>query len=260
MKLKLFQVDAFATRVFEGNPAAVCPLDAWLDDGVLQKIAQENNLSETAFLVKAGEGFALRWFTPVGEVDLCGHATLAAAHVLFEKLGYNKPAIIFHTRSGDLQVNKTVTGLRMDFPLVNSSKVKPPTPLLAGLNGMMPKQVLAGTDYLVVLENEEQVRNLNPDFYQWQQLDLRGVIVTSIGTKADFVSRCFYPKLGVNEDPVTGSAHCQLTPYWSEVLSASQFSAQQISNRGGTLKCELKDGRVLISGGCVEYLVGEINI
>ncbi len=260
MKLKLFQVDAFATRVFEGNPAAVCPLDAWLDDEILQKIAQENNLSETAFLVKAGEGFSLRWFTPVGEVDLCGHATLAAAHVLFEQLGYNKPEIIFHTHSGDLQVNKTTTGLRMDFPVVNSSKVKPPTPLLAGLNGMPPKQVLAGTDYLVVLESEEQVRNLAPDFYQWLQLDLRGVIVTSMGTKADFVSRCFYPKLGVNEDPVTGSAHCQLAPFWRDVLSLSQFRAQQVSQRGGTLECELKEDRVLISGGCVDYLVGEINI
>ena len=260
MKLKLFQVDAFATRVFEGNPAAVCPLDAWLEDELLQKIAEENNLSETAFFVEAKTGFELRWFTPVGEVDLCGHATLAAAHVLFEKSDFSQSEIIFHSRSGELRVKKTAAGLSMDFPVVNSFKVKPPSLLLSGLNGVLPKQVLAGADYLVMLDSEEQVINLNPDFCQWLQLDLRGVIVTSIGTQADFVSRCFYPKLGVNEDPVTGSAHCQLTPYWSEELKRNQFRAQQLSRRGGNVNCQLKEGRVIISGGCVDYLVGEINI
>ncbi len=260
MKLKLYQVDAFSARVFEGNPAAVCPLDQWLDDVLLQQIAQENNLSETAFLVKAAEDFELRWFTPVGEVDLCGHATLAAAHVLFEHLGINKPEIVFHSNSGELRVKKTATGLHMDFPLVNSSKIKPPSQLLSGLNGVVPKQVLAGADYLVVLESEEQVTKLNPDFHQWLQLDLRGVIVTSIGTQADFVSRCFYPKLGVNEDPVTGSAHCQLTPFWSKELKRDQFRAQQVSRRSGTLHCQLKGDRVLITGTCIDYLVGEISV
>ena len=260
MKLKLFQVDAFATRIFEGNPAAVCPLDAWLEDELLQKIAEENNLSETAFFVEAKTGFELRWFTPVGEVDLCGHATLAAAHVLFERLGFSQSEIVFHSHSGELRVKKTATGLSMDFPMVNSSKIKPPSLLLSGLNGVVPKQVLTGADYLVVLDSEKQVINLNPDFYQWLQLDLRGVIVTSIGTQADFVSRCFYPKLGVNEDPVTGSAHCQLTPYWSEELKRDQFRAQQVSRRGGTVNCQLKEHRVILSGHCVDYLVGEINI
>ncbi len=263
MKLKLFQVDAFAQQVFSGNPAAVCPMDEWPSDQLLQQIAQENNLSETAFFVPFKNGFKLRWFTPLEEVDLCGHATLATAHVLFNHLGHlltNNRNITFYSNSGELQVYQTPQGMCMDFPAVSSKAVEASSDLLHGLKGITPKQILAGSDYLVVLENEQQLMEIQPDFFHWLNLDLRGVILTAKGIDFDFVSRCFFPKLGVNEDPVTGSAHCQLVPFWSEQLNKKLFNALQASTRGGQLTCELKGERILITGHCVDYLIGEIHV
>ncbi len=263
MRLKIFQVDAFAQKAFDGNPAAVCPLDEWPTDQLMQKIAQENNLSETAFFVPFKNGFRLRWFTPLEEVDLCGHATLATAHVLFNHLRHllkNNDDITFYSNSGELQVRQTAQGICMDFPAVPNKVVVAPTDLLLGLKGITPTQVLAGSDYLVVLENEQQLKEIQPDFSHWLNLDLRGVILTAQGTDYDFVSRCFFPKLGVNEDPVTGSAHCQLVPFWSDQLNKTEFHALQASNRTGKIKCELKSNRVLLTGRCVDYLVGEIHV
>lgn len=259
MKVKMFQVDAFAERVFEGNPAAVVPLDSWIDDSLLQAIAEENNLSETAFFVPTGESYALRWFTPEAEVDLCGHATLASAHVLYEHLSYSRPEILFHTRSGRLTVSKNDQGLCMDFPSTPPTAAMAPEALSAGL-GKPPIQVLAAFDYLAVYDTEEEVRMLSPDFMRLQELDLRGVIATAPGTEADFVSRCFFPKYRINEDPVTGSSHCILTPYWSERLGRSRLNARQVSKRGGSIYCELKRERVLLSGTAKDYMVAEISI
>lgn len=259
MKIKLFQVDAFASKVFEGNPAAVCPLDEWLPDELLQKIAQENNLSETAFFVALAQGINLRWFTPKAEVDLCGHATLAAAHVLFQHLAYSGTEIKFQTKSGELAVVKIDTDYAMDFPASKLTPIKPPADLLQGL-GVTPAAVFSAFDYVVVLDNEDAVRNLKPQFANWLDLDLRGVVVTAIADdkNTDFVSRCFFPKLDVNEDPVTGSAHCELAPYWSEQLNKPQLIARQLSNRGGLVECELINDRVKLTGQAVDYMQGEI--
>jgi len=257
MKLKQYQVDAFASRVFEGNPAAVCPLESWLDDGLLQAIAEENNLSETAFFVRSQKGFQLRWFTPVKEVDLCGHATLAAAHVIFEQPGYAKQRIIFETRSGDLFVDKKGKWLEMDFPS------SPPMPcerseILAEGLGHRPVEVLAAADYVAVFDSEASIRAITPNQALLSQLDLRGVIVTAPGSDVDFVSRFFAPKFGIPEDPVTGSAHCTLAPYWAGKLGKNTLSARQISKRGGEIVCEVKADRVLLSGCAVVFMEAEI--
>lgn len=259
MKLRLFQVDAFAERVFEGNPAAVCPLEAWLDDWLLQAIAEENNLSETAFFVRAASGFELRWFTPDGEVDLCGHATLASAHVLFNHLGHADRDVHFHTRSGKLTVTRGGRGLRMDFPATAPTIAEAPAALLEGL-GKAPAEVLIAADYIAVYDSEEDVKALRPDFAQFRLLDLRGVIATAPGMEFDFVSRFFAPKHRINEDPVTGSAHCELAPYWSKRLGRQQLTARQISKRGGTLDCELDGDRVILSGSAVDYMTAEIEV
>ena len=263
MKISIYQIDAFASRVFEGNPAAVCPLGHWPDDELLQNIAEANNLSETAFMVpveKNGEkDIQLRWFTPQGEVDLCGHATLASAHVLYRHLGFNEPEIRFQSRSGELIVTKSDDGYCLDFPAERSREIAPPTALLAGL-GITPKAVLAGRDYLVILDNEQEVKNLAPDYAAWLNLDLRGVIVTAPGTANDFVSRCFYPKYRVNEDPVTGSAHCQLAPYWQAQLGLDALTAKQLSRRSGYIHCRLRGDRVLLTGKAVDYMSGEITL
>ncbi len=258
MKLKQYQVDAFATRAFEGNPAAVCPLEAWLDDDLLQAIAEENNLSETAFFVPSEKGFGLRWFTPVKEVDLCGHATLASAHVIFEALGYAQPAITFETRSGDLFVKRKGQQLEMDFP------ARPPVPcalpdlLVEGL-GQRPLEVLAADDYLAVFDSEATVRAIAPDQALLGQLDLRCVVITAPGTQADFVSRVFGPKFGIPEDPVTGSAHCALAPYWARRLGKNVLTARQVSRRGGSIGCELKGDRVMLSGSAVTVMETSIT-
>lgn len=257
MKIKQYQVDAFATRAFEGNPAAVCPLDSWLDDALLQAIAGENNLSETAFFVPSEKGYRLRWFTPVKEVDLCGHATLATAHILFEKLGYAQPVIRFETRSGDLFVKKKGALLEMDFPAC------PPTPctlpdLLADGLGRRPLEVWAADDYLAVFDSEATVRAITPNQALLGQLGLRCVVITAPGTEVDFVSRVFGPKFGIPEDPVTGSAHCALAPYWGKRLDKDVLSARQVSRRGGNVGCELKSDRVLLSGAAVTVMESDI--
>lgn len=258
MKIVQYQVDAFADRVFEGNPAAVCPLRAWLDDSVLQAIAAENNLSETAFFVPSGSGFQLRWFTPVAEVDLCGHATLASAHVLFEHFAFLERTIEFATRSGRLTVERSNGLLVMDFPARPPEPCHAPEALIAGL-GRHPIEVLAGDDYIAVFDSEDDVLALSPDPAKLNQLDRRGVVATAPGTSVDFVSRFFAPKLGIPEDPVTGSAHCELAPYWAVRLGRADMRARQVSRRGGSVACGLRGDRVLLSGNAVTFMVAEIE-
>jgi PhzF family phenazine biosynthesis protein len=257
VKIRQYQVDAFARRAFEGNPAAVCPLQAWLDDALLQAIAEENNLSETAFFVPTEQGYALRWFTPVSEVDLCGHATLAAAHVLFDALGHPGPRIRFATRSGELVVERQGGRLAMDFPARPPARCTAPD-LLARALGERPIEVLAADDYLAIFDSEEAVRAITPDLALLGRLDRRGVIVTAPGAAVDFVSRFFAPKLGVTEDPVTGSAHCELAPYWAGRLGKTTLTARQVSRRGGSLSCEVKGDRVLLAGHAVTVMEAEI--
>ncbi len=255
-----YQVDAFTDRLFGGNPAAVCLLDRWPEDSLLQAIAAENNLSETAFVVPEGEIFALRWFTPVAEVDLCGHATLASAHVLFRERKHADTELTFQTRSGQLFVRRRESGYAMNFPLTPSYPVDvPPEALLKGL-GFSPEAVYEGTDYLAIYPSEAHIRRLQPDFSLLRQLDRRGVIVTAPGEEVDFVSRFFAPKLGVPEDPVTGSAHTQLAPYWASHLGKRKLRAWQLSRRGGALVCEVTDYRVILIGQAVTYLRGEIEV
>ena len=258
MKIKQYQVDAFADRAFEGNPAAVCPLDNWLEDNLLQSIAEENNLSETAFFVQDGEDFQLRWFTPVKEVDLCGHATLASAHVLYEKLGYSGSVVNFHTRSGLLSVKNHGEELHMDFPACLPIPSDVPDHLVNGL-GVRPSEVLKADDYLAVFDSEETIRSITPNISELEQLDLRGIIVTAKGDDFDFVSRFFAPKYGIPEDPVTGSAHCVLAPYWAEKLGKTELTAKQLSKRGGALRCKVIDNRVQLLGRAVIFMEGEIT-
>lgn len=258
MRIKQFQVDAFATQPFEGNPAAVCPLDRWPSDHLLQAIAEENNLSETAFFIRSGDSFDLRWFTPVAEVDFCGHATLASAHVLFEVLGHKDKTVLFNTRSGVMTVQRDGDLYAMNFPAQPPVACAPPQSLVDGLC-LDPLEVLAADDYLAVVESEEQLRSIAPDFSKLRELDLRGVIVTAPGEKYDFVSRFFGPKYGIDEDPVTGSAHCELTPYWSTRLGKSVLQARQLSRRGGDVTCQMAGDRVILKGGAVTFMTGEIT-
>jgi PhzF family phenazine biosynthesis protein len=261
MKQKIYQVDAFAEELFSGNPAAVCPLEDWPEDELLQKIAMENNLAETAYFVKSGDHFELRWFTPTTEVDLCGHATLASAYVLFHQLGYNEKTIRFQSRrSGSLTVSKEADLLTLDFPADNITEVSITEALTKGLN-LPPQQIFKGkSDYMFVYEKEEDIIQLIPDFAAIQTINARGIIVTSRGNTVDFVSRFFAPQCGVNEDPVTGSAHTTLTPFWSSVLNKKVLTAKQLSARGGFLQCEDLGERVAISGRCKLYLEGSIFV
>lgn len=260
MQIPLYQIDAFTSRIFAGNPAAVCLLDFWLDDHTLQSIAMENNLSETAFLVKQADHYELRWFTPVTEVDLCGHATLAAAHVVFQFLEPANRAVTFKSRSGLLVVQREENDLlAMDFPSRKAWPTPPAENLLQGL-GPRPDEILLARDYLVVYPSEMMVRALKPDMARLTQLDALGVIVTAPGEQVDFVSRFFAPKVGVPEDPVTGSAHCTLIPYWSERLGRKKLHALQVSTRGGELICEDLGARVKIAGRAALYLKGEIFV
>lgn len=258
MKLPLFQVDAFSSRVFGGNPAGVCPLDSWLDYDVMQAIAAENNLAETAFFVAGPDRYHLRWFTPTSEVDLCGHATLASAWVLFEKLGVKAPEVSFDTRSGMLTVKRDGAKLSMDFPSRPGDPCDVPPALLAGL-GIKGAEVLRARDYLVVLESEAAVRAVKPDFAKLMEVDTFGVIVTAPGDGTDFVSRFFAPRMGVPEDPVTGSSHCTLIPYWAKRLGKRHMKAHQVSARGGEIFCGHHDARVSIAGHAVLYLEGSIH-
>lgn len=259
MKLSLFQADAFTSTMFSGNPAAVCPLDEWISDSLMQQIAAENNLSETAFFVERENHFELRWFTPATEVDLCGHATLATAHIMFEELGYKQKALSFETKSGTLMVEREGDKLKMDFPTDDMPAVVPPEVLFQGL-GVRSDLVFATDDYMVVLESEEAVAELNPNFRLLSEVNARGIIVTAPGDKVDFVSRFFAPQCGIDEDPVTGSAHTKLTPYWAQRLGKTELTARQISKRGGDLLCRYKGDRTEILGEAVTYLKGEITI
>ncbi len=262
MKLPIYQVDAFADRVFAGNPAAVCPLDEWLSDETLQAIAAENNLSETAYFVRREDGVELRWFTPKVEVELCGHATLASAFVLYRRLGHDGPEVRFHTRRAGTLVVRPAPGdvFVLDLPARPPAPLDPPRALVAAL-GAEPSAVLAARDYLAVYDDPRTVRQLRPDLAAVAALDRFAVIVTAPGDDgADFVSRFFAPAKGVPEDPVTGSAHCTLTPYWSARLGKPKLRARQVSARGGELECELDGDRVRLAGRAVLYLEGEISI
>lgn len=262
MKIPIYQADAFTNKLFGGNPAAVCPLEDWLSDELLQQIATENNLSETAFLVKDKDQFHIRWFTPGTEVDLCGHATLAAAHILFTLLGHPGDTVDFHSKSGLLKVSRLDAGkLMLDFPATIPEETKEvPTGLFEGL-GLAPVPVFKTSfDYMVVVPSEKIVMGLTPDFKTLAQVPSRGVIVTAKGESADFVSRCFYPQSGIDEDPVTGSAHTIMVPYWAKQLNKKSMRAIQLSKRRGYLDCELSGGRVLMSGNAVTYMRGEIEV
>lgn len=261
MEIQLYQVDAFTSKLFGGNPAAVCPLEKWLDDDIMQNIAMENNLSETAFFVKNDRGFQIRWFTPNKEVDLCGHATLATAHVIFNHLGVDEDQINFDSKSGILKVNKRGGSLVLDFPADEIKEVETPPILIDVIGGELPKTAHRGvSDYMLVIESEAQLKALWPDFKLLKEVEARGLIITAPGDEVDFVSRCFYPAYGIDEDPVTGSAHTTLTPYWSKRLGKSVMNAKQISERGGELKCRLINERVELEGNAVTYLKGSITI
>ncbi len=261
MKIKFFHVDAFTDTLFRGNPAGVCILESWLHDEVMQQIAMENNLSETAFVVQKNQVFQIRWFTPVAEIELCGHATLATAHILFTEYRCNKDEIVFQSKfSGRLTVRKEGTHLTLNFPIDPIKKVILPKDVLSGI-GKKPIEVYKGkTDFLLVYQNEKEVQSISPDFSHLVRLRARGIIVTAKGDSCDFVSRVFAPTVGINEDPVTGSAHTTLTPYWATRLHKNELTAKQLSVRQGVLKCRLNNNRVYISGQAITYLVGEIVI
>lgn len=275
MKLTLYQVDAFAEKVFHGNPAAVIPLEEWLEDGLMQQIAMENNLAETVYFVPAANKkdrheFDIRWFTPEAEINLCGHATLASAFVLYEFLGYSSPGITFYSKSGPLNVTRDGKLVLLDFPSWKPERLEDyPPELLSSLGDPEIAGIYKYRDILVELMNEEAVRNCKPDFTLMKKMQ-GNVIITAPAESsgrfkrpddsADFVSRFFAPALGIDEDPVTGSAHSQLIPFWSEKLGKQKMRARQLSRRGGNLVCEQKGERVIMGGQCVFYMKGEIDI
>ncbi|WP_299580124.1 PhzF family phenazine biosynthesis protein [uncultured Sunxiuqinia sp.] len=260
MKLPIFQVDAFAEKLFQGNPAAVIPLKEWLSDALMQSIALENNLSETAFFVSTKAGFEIRWFTPKAEVDLCGHATLATAHVIFNEASYPQDTLTFSSRSGKLTVTKSANMLQLNFPADTIQPIDEPRELIRAL-GKAPKACFLGkSDYLFVYDSQHELEQMQPDFGTLKHTGVRGIIVTAPGNTSDFVSRFFAPGLGIDEDPVTGSAHTTLMPYWTDRLQKQELSARQISSRGGLLQCALQGDRVLIAGKARTFLRGEIFI
>jgi PhzF family phenazine biosynthesis protein len=260
MEIPIYKVDAFTSRLFAGNPAAVCPLPKWLADETLQAIAAENNLSETAYLVGTGNRFDLRWFTPGCEVDLCGHATLASAYVLFNELNLNDDVVRFETKSGELTVTRDNGLLTMDFPSRAPGPVDVDPGLVRALGGTEPAEILAARDYLIRYRSVEEVRQLAPDMEALNKIDRFGFIVTARGSDCDFVSRFFAPAKGVPEDPVTGSAHCTLAPYWAEQLGKAKLHGRQISQRTGEVFCEVAGDRVKLSGTAALFLKGKIRI
>ncbi len=258
MRLTLYQIDAFADKLFTGNPAAVIPLNTWIRDGLMQQLAMENNLAETVFFVKKGDDFEIRWFTPEKEINLCGHATLASAFVLYTQLGYNKPSITFHSQSGPLVVTREGDRILMDFPSWKPERTEDyPSELQEALGIKEILGVYKSRDLLVELNKEEDVTKAEPDFTLLKKLGHK-VIITAPGKEVDFVSRFFAPTYGVDEDPVTGSAHSQLIPFWSEKLHKQAMIAKQLSKRGGQLWVEQKGERVQMGGQCVFYMKGEI--
>lgn len=268
MKLTIYQVDAFADSLFAGNPAAVVPFDKWPDDSLMQNIAMENNLAETAFFVPNGKSFDIRWFTPAAEINLCGHATLASAYVLFNKQGYDQPAITFNSKSGPLYVTRDKELLYLDFPAWKPERVEQyPAELISCLGNPEILGVYKYRDYVVELHDEASVRKIKPDFTMMKQAG-QMVMVTSPGSASnssgrdaiDFACRFFAPTMGIDEDPVTGSAFTQLTPFWAEKLGKNKMKAKQLSQRGGDVYCELKGDRVIMGGKCIFYLEGVIHV
>ncbi len=259
MQLTVYQIDAFASALFTGNPAAVVPLERWLPDAEMQSIAMEFNLSETVFFVREGSGYRIRWFTPLTEVKLCGHATLAAAWVLYHELDHADESIEFFSLSGPLTVTRSGGAIALDFPAQPPRTCAIPDGLSAGL-GAMPTACLRAEDYVAVFACEQDVAALQPDFARLARLDSRGVIATAPGDAVDFVLRFFAPRVGIDEDPVTGSAFTILTPYWAQRLGKSIFSARQISARGGNAECALTDGRVQIAGAAIKFMQGTFEL
>ena len=260
MKIKLYQIDAFTDQVFSGNPAAVCPLEGWLDDGTLQHIASENNLAETAYFVKAKDGYHIRWFTPVAEVDLCGHATLAAAYVIFNFSDYASDSISFQSKSGVLTVTRSLEWYTLNFPADKVQAIAI-TPELIACIGKKPSEAYQGlSDAMLVFSSRQMIEQAIPDFSKIAQLKARGLIITAPGTDTDFVSRFFAPAEGIDEDPATGSAHSMLTPFWSEKLGKNAMQAKQVSQRGGEIWVEQHGDRVIIAGSCVFYMKGRFEI
>ena len=260
MRLSLFKVDAFTDTLFKGNPAAVCPLEKWLPAETMQLIASENNLSETAFFIQEANNYNIRWFTPSVEVDLCGHATVATVHVLKKHLNSSENKFNFKSRSGDISVDVKDDLYILNFPSDQIDKVKVPVEFVEGL-GAIPTETFKGkTDYLLVFDSEDQIKQFQPDWHLIKQVNARGVCVTTKGNNCDFVSRFFAPQCGINEDPVTGSAHTTLIPYWAKKLNKTELFAKQVSERGGTLYCKNLGERVEIGGKAITYLEGTITI
>ncbi len=260
MKIPIYQVDAFASHIFKGNPAAVCPLKDWINEDIMQNIAQENNLSETAFFVRKDNEFEIRWFTPLSELDLAGHPTLASAHVILKELNINIDKIKFKTKINDtLNVVYKDNLYLMDFPS-REPKIDNNIEKISEALGCKPKKLYRHRDAVAVFDSEEEIKNIYPNIEKLKKLDYPSVIVTAKGNKVDFVSRNFAPKLGIIEDPVTGSAHCELIPYWSKILNKKELLAYQISKRGGKLYCTNNEDRVTIGGEAVTFLRGEIEI
>ena len=258
--MKYYIVDAFAENIFQGNPAGVCIMDHWISDEMMQKIAFENNLSETAFAVKEGDSYHIRWFTPEYEIDLCGHATLASSYIIHRFVEPSLEEIKFTSMSGELKVKIEGEYFILDFPVRMPETIEV-DPQLEDILGIKIKEVYLSRDIMVVVEEEEAIKELTPDFERLRNYHLGdGVIVTAKSEQYDFVSRCFYPKCGVNEDPVTGSAHCNLIPYWAEKLGKDTMQAKQVSERGGKLYCKLEGKRVKIGGSAVLYMIGDIQI
>jgi len=259
MRISIYQVDAFTDRLFGGNPAAICPLEKWLPVDVMQHIAEENNLSETAFFVRRGEIFDIRWFTPKIEINLAGHPTLATAHVILTHLKYPGSEIRFSSQSGELRATRKDGIIWLNFPAYDLLPADPPDGLIAGL-GRMPDEIFKGRDYFAVYERQDDILTLEPDYAELAKVDCLGIIVTAPGEGCDFVSRFFAPRAGINEDPVTGSAHTLLIPYWAKRLKKTVLHAFQLSQRRGELWCEYLGERVKIGGRAVTYLEGTIEI
>jgi PhzF family phenazine biosynthesis protein len=260
-RLTLYQIDAFTNRLFGGNPAAVIPLENWLEDELMQLIALENNLAETVFFVPKGNGYHIRWFTPEFEIDLCGHATLASAFVLYEFLGYSKKELLFYSKSGELIITRNGNQFQLNFPSRMPERVTEyPDQLIPGLGIKDPLGVYKSRDYIVEVATEKELMNLDIDFTLINQIDVVGIIVTAPGKDCDFVSRFFMPNCTIPEDPVTGSAHSSLIPFWAEKLGKDVLHAKQLSKRGGELWCQNAGSRVLMSGNCVFYMKGQIHV
>ena len=260
MKIPIYQVDAFASVIFKGNPAAVCPLKEWLPDQVMQNIAMENNLSETAFFIEDNGIYSIRWFTPKAELDLAGHPTLATAHIILNELDKNINTINFQTKIGDtLKVNLDKNLYIMDFPSRPPKNINEIDILYEAL-GKKPRELLAHRDLIVIFDNEEEIKSIIPNMSKLMQLSYPSIVISAIGNEVDFVSRNFAPKLGIPEDPVTGSSHCELIPYWSKILNKNEMIAHQLSERGGEIYCGYNNERVSLGGEAITFLRGEIEI